>query len=120
MFSVPVHAVPKPKTKNLRLVVDHLDGEFSPNSRIQKLEIGGVKLDGIRALGALLSAYRKHHPNTQLVVWNSKAYRLCLMHPLWQLKQVVALDGVKHIDRCNNFGGHASQKVFHSVASLVV
>jgi hypothetical protein len=32
MFSVPVHAVPKPESENLRLVVDHSDGEFSPTS----------------------------------------------------------------------------------------
>src|ERR1700731_21529 len=42
------------------------------------------------------------------------------MHPLWQLKQIVSVDGVKHVDRCNNFGRRASQKIYHSVASLAV
>jgi hypothetical protein len=30
------------------------------------------------------------------------------------------VNGEKHIDQCNNFGGRASQKVYHSVASFVV
>jgi hypothetical protein len=42
------------------------------------------------------------------------------MHPLWQAKQVVSVDGVMRVDRCNNFGGRASLKVWMSVISLVL
>jgi hypothetical protein len=123
MVSVPVHVVPKPDSNDFRLIVDHLHGEFSPNSRIQKAEIAGVKLDGIRSLGASLRSHRKARPNSELVIWKSdisEAYRLCPMHPLWQLNQIVAIEGEKHVDRCNNFGGRGAQKVFHSVAALIV
>jgi hypothetical protein len=43
-----------------------------------------------------------------------------LMHPLWQIKQVVNIDGQFSIDRCNNFGGCASQKIWWSFISLVL
>jgi hypothetical protein len=73
----------------------HLFGEFCLNSCIQKAEIAGVKLDGIRALGASLWAYWKENPDHELVLWKSdisEAYRLCLMNPLWQLNHIVAFD----------------------------
>ena len=124
MCSVPVHAIPKPESDTLRLVVDHSAGDFSPNSRIDKDDIAGVRLDGIQSLGANIRAYRQQNADEQLVVWKSdvsEAYRLCPMHPLWQIKQVVCgLDGLKYVDRCNNFGGRGSQKVYYSLASLVV
>ena len=42
------------------------------------------------------------------------------MHPIWQLKQVVNIDGQFSIDCCNNFGERGSQKIWWSFISLVL
>jgi hypothetical protein len=63
MYSVPIHTVPKPGSDKLRLVVDHSDGCFSLNSMIEREHIAGVKLDGIRTLGASIRAFRAKNPN---------------------------------------------------------
>jgi len=61
-------------------------------------------------------------PNGKFVLWKSdilKAYRLCPMHPVWQVKQGVQIDGEYYIDRANCFGSSASFAIFVSVNSLV-
>ena len=58
-----------------------------------------------------------------LILWKSDvatAYRQMPMHPLWQIKQAVCIEDEFSIDRCNNFGGHASQKIWWSFMSLVL
>jgi hypothetical protein len=43
------------------------------------------------------------------------------MHPLWQVKQIVtAPNGQRHVDRCNNFGGAGSCKIWLSFMALVI
>ena len=124
MYSVPVHAVPKPRSEKLRMVVDHSAGSPSLNDMISRDAIAGTKMDSMHSLGASLLEYRKEHPNTTLVLFKSDvsmAYRRMPMHPLWQLKQVVTHpDGNHHVDRCNNFGGRGSCKVWVSFMSLVI
>ena len=41
------------------------------------------------------------------------------MHPLWQIKQAVPVDGQYHIDRCNTFGNRAGGWNWDSFISLV-
>jgi hypothetical protein len=56
------------------------------------------------------------------VAWKSdiaEAYRIIPMHPRWQIKQVNTIDGKRHIDRCNAFGGCASGALFIAFDSLV-
>jgi hypothetical protein len=124
MYSIPVHAVPKPHSKKLRMVVDHSAGSPSLNDMISRDAIVGTKMDGMCSLGASLLEYRKEHPNTLLVLFKfdvSMAYRRMPMHPLWQLKQVVTHpDGNCHVDRCNNFGGRGLCKVWVSFMPLVI
>jgi hypothetical protein len=127
MNVVPVHVVPKPNDK-LRLVVDHSAGPFSLNSMIERQSIAGVRLDGIKTLGDSIRSYRVSHPDElasdqPFTLWKSDvaaAYRQMPMHPLWQIKQVVNIDGKFSIDRCNNFGGRGSQKIWWSFISLVL
>ena len=125
MNVVPVHAAPKPEDK-LRLVVDHSAGVHSINSMIDRQSIAGVKLDGIKTLCDSIRAFRASLPaneNESLVLWKSDvaaAYRQMPMHPLWQIKQAICIDGQFSIDRCNNFGGRASQKIWWSFISLVL
>jgi hypothetical protein len=55
-------------------------------------------------------------------MWKSdiaEAYRMCPMHPHWQIKQAVHIDGEFYIDRTNCFGSSASFAIFVSVNSLV-
>jgi hypothetical protein len=70
----------------------------------------------------LLLEFRKHHPHDELVMWKSdvsQAFRRLPMHPLWQTKQILTVNGQRHVDRNNNFGGRGSPKVWISFMSLV-
>ena len=42
------------------------------------------------------------------------------MHPLYQILQIITVDGQRYIDRCNNLSGHASQIIWQSFISLIV
>ncbi|KIJ38868.1 hypothetical protein M422DRAFT_781282 [Sphaerobolus stellatus SS14] len=122
MYSMPIGVVPKPHSDNLRLVNDFSAGEFSLNSMIPKSE-ATIRLDGIRHLGVALRRVRKAHPRAPLILFKSdvsRAYRLIPMHPLWQIKQVVTIDGHRHVDRCNCFGGRAGGRCWCSFYSLVL
>ncbi|KAI0037986.1 DNA/RNA polymerase, partial [Auriscalpium vulgare] len=121
MCNVPVHAVPK-KSGKLRLVVDHSAGEFSPNSHIDRDDVH-VRLDTVQHLAHNLIAVRQRHGSIPIWLWKSdvqQAYRRIPMHPLWQLRQIVTVNGVRRVDRCNNFGGRASAKLWCAFMSLVL
>ena len=128
MNVVPVHVMPKSPDDKLHLVVDHSAGPYSINSMIDHQSITGVKLDGIRTLGDSIREFYASCPTDLqhgkcLVLWKSDvaaAYRQMPMHPLWQIKQVVNIDNQFCIDRCNNFGGHALQKIWWSFISLIL
>ena len=45
MYSMPIHAVPKPGTSKFRLVTDHNTGQFALNNMILCKDIAGVILD---------------------------------------------------------------------------
>lgn len=124
MYSVPVHAVPKPRSDKLRMVMDHSAGSPSLNDMIDHDAIVGTKMDGMHSLSASLLEFRKQHPDVKLVIFKSDvamAYYCMPMHPLWQFKQVITdPSGNHHIDRCNNFGGRGSCKIWVSFMSLVV
>lgn len=123
MYSMPVHAVPKPGVKKFRLVTDHSAGTYALNNMISREDVAGVTLDNVYDLGQALRAYRSSHPEEPLVIWKgdvSEAYRLMPMHPLWQIKQVVTVGPNRYVDRCNVFGGRASQRIWHAFMSLVL
>ena len=123
MYSMPVHAVPKPRSVDLRLVTDQSNGDYSLNSMINRSDIAGVRLDSIHDLGASLLEYHRHHPDTKLVMFKSdvsQAYRRLPMHPLWQVKQINMVDGFRHVDRCNAFGNRAALRIFASFMACVM
>ncbi len=139
MYSTPVHAVPKLHSEDFRMVSNMSAGSFAPNRMIRHSDIAGSRLDSLHTLFAAILRFRRESPaNAQktLVVFKSdvsKAYRLCPMHPLWQLKQVVTTGYltseqkaaeeeeilVRSIDRNNNFGGRGSGRVWYSVNGLI-
>ena len=123
MYSTPVHAVPKPRSEKLRLVNDHSAGEFSLNSMIDREDVAGAKMDSIPDLVGALLRYRKDHPDSTLILFKSDisaAYRRLPLHPLWQLKQIVTIDGERHVDRCTSFGGRGSCRDYTVFMGLVL
>jgi len=123
MYAPPIHAVPRQQDDKLRLVVHHSYGQFSLNSMINREDIAGVRLDGLRSFGASLLAFRKAHPTVPLIMWKADvaaAYRQMPMHPFWQIFQIISAFNERRVDRCNNFGGRASQKIWASFISLVL
>ncbi|KZT19402.1 hypothetical protein NEOLEDRAFT_1077945 [Neolentinus lepideus HHB14362 ss-1] len=125
MYNIPIHAVPKPPIDSgkLRLVIDMSAGEFAPNSVISRESIAGLHLDGMRVLGEALIRFRAKYPNVRLVMFKSdvsQAYRRLPMHPRWQIKQVVTVDGDRHVNRCNDFGGRGSFAIWVAFFGLVI
>jgi hypothetical protein len=91
MYSMPIHAVPKPHSTDLRLVTNHSAGEFSLNSMIRREDIAGFPLDNMTHLGEMLLRKKADFPDEELTLFKSDisdAYRNLPMHPLWQIKQV--------------------------------
>lgn len=119
---MPVHVVPKPHSEKFRLVNDQSAGAYSLNSMIRPEAIKGAVLDGIPALGESLRKFRRAHAGEQLIMWKSdvsQAYRRMPVSPYWQIRQVVTIDGVRYVDRCNLFGGRGSLRVWAVFDCLV-
>jgi hypothetical protein len=122
MYCMPNYVVPKPHSAGWRLVNDLSAGTYSLNSMVDRQCIAGFPLDNLSHLGELLMRKRKENPGKRFVVWKSdvaEAYRICPMHVLWQLKQIVKLKDELMVDRVNVFGGSGSGPIFISVNSLV-
>jgi hypothetical protein len=80
-------------------------------------------MDSVSNLVAALLRYRKTHPVTPLVMFKSDvsaAYRRLPLHPLWQIKQIVTIDGTRHVDRNTAFGGRGSCRGYTAFMGLVL
>ncbi|KAI5823363.1 hypothetical protein K523DRAFT_286898 [Schizophyllum commune Tattone D] len=122
MSSVRLGVVPKPHSDKFRLVHDHSAGIHSLNSMIPK-EDGKVILDSLHNLGFILRRVRAKHGDVPLVVFKSdvsQAYRRLPMHPLWQIRQTVLIDGERRVNRCNDFGGRGSGRIWCTFFGLVL
>ena len=122
MYSMPIHAVPKPNSDAFRLVTNQSAGAFSLNSMIRREDITGYPLDNMTHLGEMLIQKKREFPNEKLVLFKSdiaEAYRLIPVHPLWQIKQINTIEGLRHVDRRNCFGGKASGSLFIAVNALI-
>ena len=71
MYSMPIYAVPKPHSEDLRLVTDHSAGPFSLNSMIDHTQVTGFPLDNMRHLGEMLFDIRRSHSTDPLILWKS-------------------------------------------------
>src|SRR6202522_4605168 len=123
MYSTPIHAVPKLRSEKLRLVNDHSAGTYSLNSMIAREDVVGAKMDTISDLIAALLRYRRENPKTTLILFKSDvfaAYRRLPLHPLWQIKQIVTIDNIRHVDRCTSFGGRGSCRDYTAFMGLVL
>jgi len=122
MYSMPIHAVPKPHSDDLRMVTDHSAGPFSLNSMIDHEQVTGYPLDNMRHLGEMLLHFRASIGDVPLTMWKSDiadAYRNLPMHPLWQIKQIITIDDQRYVDRNLAFGSSSSSGIFISFNSLV-
>ncbi|KAF8591611.1 hypothetical protein K439DRAFT_1644223 [Ramaria rubella] len=122
MHSMPPGVIPKPHSDKLRLINDLSAGQFPCNSMIPKGE-GSVRLNGMRSFGKALQLAHHTHPGSPLTIFKSnitRAYWLIPMHPLWQLHQIITIDGERHVNRCNCFGGWAGCCLFYNFMSLVL
>lgn len=123
MVSMPVYAVPKPHSDKLRLINDHSYGEHSLNDGISKADVG-MSQDNLQDLGHNLLYLREIlGPDAPLWLFKSdvsNAYRLLPMHPLWQIKQVVTINGRRRIDRCCCFGSRGSPDLWCTFMSLLL
>ena len=122
MTTIPLWVVPKPHSDKLRLVVDQSAGEYSPNSFISPGD-ASVHLDTLHALGAALIRVRKQHGDVPLVLFKtdvSQAYRRLPMHPLWQIRQIVTIDDMNHVDHNNNFGNRGAGRLWVTFFGLVL
>ncbi|KAF8550242.1 hypothetical protein OG21DRAFT_1394621, partial [Imleria badia] len=54
MYSMPIHAVPKPRSARFHLVMDHSAGQFALNQMIFRNDIAGVTLDNVQDLDNVL------------------------------------------------------------------
>ncbi|KAH9809338.1 hypothetical protein DFH28DRAFT_905376 [Melampsora americana] len=115
-------------------------GSPSPNDLIDKAQIK-IKLDSIASFIPSLVRLRKEptpHDSTvdrfvwtprkprsdrKVVIWKSdvdSAFRILPVHLQWQLRQIIKVDNLFHIDRCVNFGCAGSPKIWCSFFSLVL
>ena len=121
MYCMPIYAVPKPHSTDLRLVTDQSYGKYSPNSMVKHEKVTGFPLDNMVHFGEMLMDLDRREPGQEKVVWKSdvaEAYRIIPMHPRWQAKQVTRVDDQYHVDRCNVFGGCHAGGMFISFNAL--
>jgi hypothetical protein len=119
MYCMPIYAVPKPHSEKLRLINNHSASKFSLNSMVDHDQVTGYPMDSLAQFGERLVKLRKEQPDLRkpdsIVVWKSdifKAYRICSLHPFWQLKQGVCIGDDVHVNQCIVFGSSASPAIF--------
>ena len=69
MYSMPIYAVPKPGSTDLRLVNDHSAGPYALNSMINHSLVTGYPLDNLHQLGDMLLDLHVLTPGLDLVMW---------------------------------------------------
>lgn len=138
MYATPIVAVPKPNSDKFRMVANQSAGKFCQNSMIDRAQTKGARLDDLRTFAPMLITFRRMHPGKKLVLWKSDvkgAFRLCPMHPLWQLKQVVTANLpthdevraglfnprqlIRYVDWAACFGSCASPRIWATIIGLV-
>ncbi|KAF5381547.1 hypothetical protein D9615_005612 [Tricholomella constricta] len=102
-----------------RVITDHSGSGI--NDGIPK-EAGKVRYDDMHSFGSALRDARRLHPGKRFVTWKSdvaSAFLNLPAHPIWQLHQVVTVDGMLHIVRRLVFGNRASPRCWCAVSGLL-
>jgi len=122
MHASPVHTIPKPHSDKLRMVIDQSTGLSSPNLMIRCEDVHGFPLDNMTHLREGLICQHQAKPDQSWILYKSdvtEAYQLLPMHPLWQIKQIVTIDGEQDVDQNNCFRGWGSPGIYISFNGLV-
>lgn len=102
-----------------RVVTDHTVSGL--NAGIPPEE-AHVKYDDMHPFGEALHNAWQRYPDADFVLYKSdvaKAFLNLPAHPLWQIHQVVLVDGRYHIVRCLVFGNRASPRIWCSLSGLL-
>lgn len=102
-----------------RVVTDHSASGL--NDGIPREE-ARVKYDDMRSFGQTLHDAKEANPHRRLITFKSDVATAFLnlpAHPLWQLRQVVVVDGRLHIVRRLVFGNRASPRCWCAVSGLM-
>lgn len=121
MQTSAIGAVPKPHSEKYRLITDQSAGPHALNSFISR-DDAKVRYDTLQDLGRALRATKARFPGVPLVLWKSDvahAFRTIPMHPLWQIRQVIEIEGLYHVDHCMAFGNRSSPVIWCRLAGLV-
>ncbi|KIJ32474.1 hypothetical protein M422DRAFT_184433, partial [Sphaerobolus stellatus SS14] len=122
MFSSPIGAVPKPHSSGMRLITDQSAGPHALNSFIPR-DTTSVRYDNIHDFGKILRSVHSHYGRAPAYLFKSdcsEAFHRIPMHALWQIRQIVTVDGQRHVDRCLVFGNHGAPNIWCSLMALVV
>ncbi|KAF8587667.1 hypothetical protein K439DRAFT_1614201 [Ramaria rubella] len=122
MYSLLIHAVPKPHSDKLHLINDHSASPFALNSWISKSD-ARIRLDNLQDFEAILRNVLHEHGHPPAWLWKSEvsaAYLQMPANPYWQVKQIVTIDGQRHVDMCLVFGSHTSPHIWCTFFSLVI
>ncbi|KIJ24645.1 hypothetical protein M422DRAFT_194440 [Sphaerobolus stellatus SS14] len=122
MFSSPIGAVPKPNSAGLRLITDQSAGPHSLNSFIPR-DAATVRYDNMHDFGKLLRKAHSKYGRAPAYLFKSdcsEAFRRIPMHVLWQIRQIVTVDGERHVDRCLVFGNRGAPNIWCSFMALVI
>jgi len=96
MYCMPLYVIPKPHLADWHLVDDLSAGPYSLNSMVDRHFVMGYPLDNLAQLGKMIMRKCHQDPQKRFVAWKSdisEAYRMCPMHKLWQLKQIIWIKG---------------------------
>ena len=102
-----------------RIVSDHTASGL--NDAIPRSE-AKVHYDDMRTFGQVIYNAKRAHPNTDLVTWKSdvsSAFLNLPAHPIYQLRQVVDVEGILRIIHRLVFGNRASPRCWCSVSGLM-
>ena len=86
-------------------------------------DIAGIHLDGIHTLGASILQHNTAQHEVDLILFKldiSATYCQLPIHLLFQIVQIITIDGQQYVDRNHNFGGRASQILWQSFISLIM
>jgi len=122
MYSMPIGVMPKPHSMSSCLITDHSAGEFTLNNFITR-EDSMTHLDNLQDFGTALCtmvACDGHAPAWIFKSNVSAAYWHIPIHPLWQIKQVLTFEGIRHIDQNLTFSTCSVPKIWYTFFSLVI
>jgi hypothetical protein len=128
-WSHPIsHLVPGMKVSPLFVIWQHLTPQVITDHTASGLNDGilkedaKVKYDDMRAFGGCLHRAVLDNPSKHLTLLKSdiaSAFLNLPVHPIWQLRQLVRVDGILYLGHHFIFGSRAAPRCWCSLLSLI-